>query len=202
MPRKERECLPDRTYHVFSRCIEKRDLMRDDFMRDLMEQVLAMTKNKYKFKLNHWSILPDHFHFLIQTVKNGATISRIMQYIKARYAEKYNKLMGRTGPFWNERFGDRIVEHAKNPALYLLTLLIYLAYNAVRKKLVSNPRKYKYCSINAYLDRNYKSKVKITLHPYFLRLGNTFEECVKRLLEFEEGYRKRLSCIFENLAMV
>jgi len=48
----------------------------------------------------------------------------------------------------------------------------------------------------AYLDENHISPVKITLHKYFMKLGNTFKERVEKFLEYEQAYRKRLSLDF------
>ncbi len=50
--------------------------------------------------------------------------------------------------------------------------------------------------INCYLDRNHLIPIKITLHDFFYRLGNTFEECVQRFLFYEEAYLKRLAVYF------
>jgi hypothetical protein len=124
------------------------------------------------------------------------TISLIMQYIKARIAEKYNRAMGETGAFWNERFGSSVIEEAENPEEYLLWLLWYIGYNPVRKGLSRNPRTNDIGFINCYLDRNYTTPIRITLHDFFWNLGNTFEECVKRFLFYEEAYLKRLAVYF------
>jgi len=196
MARPLRNCLENVTYHIMSRCIETRDLMNSDFIKEIMIEVLKLAEAKYKFKLISYVIMDNHFHFIIKTVPNEASISRIMQYIKARFAERYNKLMKRTGPVWNERFKDTIIEHSENPVVYLNWLLWYLAFNPVRKNIVADPRDYKYGSINAYLDNNYEPQVRITLHELFLNLGETVIERFKKFTYYEEAYRKRLAIIF------
>jgi len=180
------------TYHTFSRCIEIRDMMRLDKMKDLLVEVIKMAQEKYEFELMAYVILDNHFHFIIRTLYGEATISRIMQFIKAQYARRYNRMVKRTGPFWNERFGDTIIEHSEDPGILFNWINCYLGYNPVRKKSVNDPRDYKYSSINCYLDENYISPVKITYSKYFLELGSTFRERVKKFLEYEEMYRKRL----------
>ncbi len=193
MARKLRICAPGLTYHVMSRCIESSEKMKRDSVKNIMEEVINMALSKYEFEFVSYTILSNHFHFTIKTVENGATISRIMQYIKARVAQRYNKMMNRTGPFWNERFKDIIIEHSDDPESHFFNHLWYQAFNSVRKGYVSDPRKYRYSSINAYLDENYQSPIKITLHPFFLALGDTFSERVKKFLLYEERYRKRMA---------
>jgi putative transposase len=199
MPRPLRICEPGMTYHIISRCVESRNLMDNDFYKDLMISVMDMALKKYKFELIAYEILGNHFHFIIKTLFHGESISRIIQYIKSRFAQRYNRLNKREGAFWSERFKSYVIELSKNPVVYLLWLLWYLGFNAVRKRNVKDPRNYKYGSINAYLDELYKPPLKITQHEYFLQLGTTFKERVRRFLYYEEAYRKRLSIIFEIL---
>jgi putative transposase len=199
MSRKPRICLENATYHTMSRCIEKRPLMRPDKVKDLMIFVLKNALEKYDFDLIEYVIMDNHFHFYIKTVKNGQNISRIMQYIKSQFARRYNRIMNRTGPFWNERFSDTIIELSRDPRTVFFIILEYIGFNPVRSSYVKDPREYPYSSYKCYVDENYKSPVKITLHQYFLQLGNTFEERVKKLQEYEEIYRKRLfpDCLYQ-----
>ena len=190
MARKPRTLLPGITYHVYSRCIDRKNLLHRDHCKDLLVKVLARTQIKYKFELISYVIMDNHFHFVIRTLEGEADISRIMQYIKARFAEMYNSDNNRTGPFWNERYRDVIVEMQNNPFVYLLWLLWYLGYNPVRKNFASNPRKYRYSSINAYLYEDHASPVIITIHEYFQLLGGNFRERVERFLWYEDAYRE------------
>lgn len=192
MSRDLRTCMPEITYHTMSRCIETRHLMRPNIMKNLMLLVLKQALEKYNFQLVAYTIMDNHFHFFIRTVQDGETISRIMQYIKSQYARRFNKMTGRTGPFWNERFKDTIIEFSKDPERLFFIILLYIFYNPVRSKQVQDPRLYSYGCINAYLDEQYKSPIKITLHSYFISLGSTFKERVNKFLEYEEMYRKRL----------
>jgi putative transposase len=172
--------------------------MRPKKMKDLMISVLNLAIQTYQFDLVNYTIMNNHFHFYIKTRKEGESISRIMQFIKSQYARRYNRMMHRTGPFWNERFKDTIVEFTREPEFYFFYILIYIAYNPVRSHAVTDPRDYPYSGINCYLDEHYVSPVPITLHEYFLKLGTTFVERVKKLLEYEDLYRKRIvrDCLF------
>ena len=194
MPRPLRICEPDYTYHIMSRCIEAKNLMKSNKLKNMMIDVLNMAHEKYeyKFQIINFSILNNHFHFIIKTEKGGPTISQIMQFIKSQYARRYNKMMNRIGPFWNERFRDKIIELAEDPKYYFNNVCWYIAFNSTRKKYTNDPRDYKYCGINFFLDENYVPPVKLTHHKYFIDLGKTFEERVKNFLVYEERYRKRL----------
>lgn len=194
MPRPLRKHIEDATYHIFTRCINSSDLIRNDAYKEILLKILQATQEKYAFDLVFYQILDNHIHLVIRTRKGEASISRIIQYFKARFAEQFNRKNNRTGPFWNERFGDVIVDLQESPVFYLLWLLWYLAYNAVRKNKVRDPRKYHYGSISQYLDQNSydNGKVRITHHQFFINLGDSFTERVMRFLLIEDMYRKRL----------
>jgi len=196
MSNRIRTCIPDVTYHSYSRCHNCQHYLQPDAVKNLLLDVLNMALEKYKFELLAYTIMDNHFHFIIKTNNDGPTISRIMQFIKAQFARRFNKLTGRTGAFWNERFGDVIIEQTKDPEFYFHWLNWYMAYNPVRAQKASDPRHYAYCSISFCLDGDYKAPVKLSFHHYFLKLGSSFQERSKRFLEFEDIYRKRLSLNF------
>ncbi|MEW6525973.1 MAG: transposase [Spirochaetota bacterium] len=195
MARKLRVQMPGLTYHITSRCIEWRNMLEEEYFKACFVEILRRAKEKYPFKLIAYCIMDNHIHLVIRTVDDGAPIGRIMQYIKARFAELYNKVTGRTGPFWNERYKDSIVEFAKDGFHYLLWLLWYLAYNPVRKNLCSDPTTYTYSSIKAYLQEDADVGVPIDYHDYFKELGKTFAERVKRFMCYDAIYRKRYSIV-------
>lgn len=193
MAKPPRKILQDATYHVYTRCIELKNHLSQDYIKDVAIDVLNNALEIYSFELVHFEFVENHMHLLIRTRYGGETISRIMQYIKARIAEKFNRLHNRTGPFWNERFGSEIIEDSENPLEYFCWLLWYIAYNPVRKRVINDPRESKYGTINAYLDENYVPKVKITMHQLFLGLGKNFRERVRCILEYEEIYKNYLA---------
>jgi putative transposase len=190
MPRPLRKCIPNTTYHCYSRCIEKRDLLSPDFVKEIAITVINKAFEIYDFQLIQVEFVENHFHIIIKTTEKGETISRIMQYIKARITETYNRTTNRTGTFWNERFKSKIVEETESPQSYFLHLMWYIAYNPVRKGIISDPRDSLFGTIRSYLDNNFRAKVPITLHNFFIDLGNTFSEQVKEFLKYEQIFKE------------
>ena len=197
MPKQLRLILPETTYHCYSRCHGLLKLLLHQDAKTALVDAIKMCQEKYKFELIAAEIVDNHFHFVIRTLKDGAPIDCIMQYIKARTAEKYNKATGRKGAFWNERYKCKIVEHSTNPQRYLRQLLWYIAYNPVKKGLSRNPRNNYIGFIRCYLRRNYQlSTIKITLHHFFYELGNSFVERVRKFLSYEKEYVQRRLVVY------
>lgn len=155
-------------------------------------EVLIMALDKYDFELINYTIMDDHFHFVIKTLDNGETISRIMQFIKSQFARRYNRMLNRTGPFWNERFTDIIIEETIEPVHTFWYIFMHMGFDPVWYKYVKDPRHYSYSGFRLYLDTEYRGVVPITLSEYFLLLGNSFKERIKKLLEYEDLYRRRV----------
>ncbi len=193
MARKLRQCLYGVTYYTHSRCIELRPLMKNKIMKELMLNVLRMALERYSFELIGYSIMDNHFNFYIRTLNGGESISRIMQFIKSQFSRRYNRMMNRTGPFWNERFSDLITELAKDPRRTFFDTIMKICINPVLSLKNPNPREYPYSSYRCYVDPHYTPPVKITLHHFFMILGDTFDERAGRLYEYERSYRLRLS---------
>lgn len=162
-------------------------------MKELMLNVLRMALERYSFELIGYSIMDNHFNFYIRTLNGGESISRIMQFVKSQFARRYNRMMNRTGPFWNERFSDLITELAKDPRRTFFDTIMKICINPVLSLKNTNPREYPYSSYRCYVDPHYTPPVKITLHHFFMILGDTFDERAGRLNEYERSYRLRLS---------
>jgi REP element-mobilizing transposase RayT len=176
------------TYHCHSRCLEKRDLLYPDSVKDIALRAVRRAKRHYNFNLSYIEFVGNHIHIVIKTVSRGATISRIIQYIKARISEYYNQMLGRTGPFWNERFKSEIIEDYKNPQQNFLKLIWYLSYNPIRKGVFYNPRENIYSGIQTYLSSKRGVPIPIQKHEYFMSLGTSFFTRNAEFLKFEEDY--------------
>ena len=192
MARKPRNIAQGATHHCFSFCHGKRDLLRSRWCSRYLVQAIVMCQKKYNFELIAAEPVGNQIHIIIRTLEDEETVSRIMQYIKARIAEMYNRSTKETGAFWNERFFSTVIEEKENPEAYLLELLWKIGYKPVLKSLSRNPRENYIGFINKYLIKSCKTPVEITLHSYFVDLGDTFDECVERFLIYEREWLKEL----------
>lgn len=183
MPRPIRKHLQNVTYDCYSRCIELRSLMSSSQMKKIASDVIDRALDKYSFELNHIVISNNHMHIRVTTLNCRHTISRIMQFIKSQIALKINRIMGRIGPLWNERFKSIIIEEAVNPIKTFFHLLFHSEYSEVRSKIVDDPRKNRFGAINYYLNEWRNSEFRIKLHKYYMDLGDSL---IARVFEFEK----------------
>ena len=95
MPRQARLDAPGVLHHVMARGIERRrifldDRDREDFLRRLSELATSTALEVYA-----WSLMPNHFHLLVRTVK--LSLSQNMRSLMSGYAGYFNRRHRRHG---------------------------------------------------------------------------------------------------------
>ena len=70
-------------------------------------------------------------------------LSDFIREIKQRFSRYYNKMNGRRGTLWGERFKSVIVEKGET----VVNCLAYIDLNAVRAGIVRRPEDYRWCSL-------------------------------------------------------
>jgi REP element-mobilizing transposase RayT len=96
-----------------------------------------------EYKLICYCIMPNHFHMVFELLQNNKGISKIMQSIKRISARDCNKILSRSGAFWQDESFDRWVRDEKE----LYFVIRYILLNPVTAGLVSDWKdwKYTYC---------------------------------------------------------
>ena len=104
-----------------------------------------------------------------------------MQYLNGNYSKKYNKLHGKTGHFWGERFHSTIIDSDH----YFMNALVYIEMNMARAKAVDDPKDWKWSSYHSHAFGEYDSI--LDQHSSYNELGNTPQERQK-------NYREMMHC--------
>ncbi|MFM2196573.1 MAG: (E)-4-hydroxy-3-methylbut-2-enyl-diphosphate synthase [Verrucomicrobiota bacterium] len=75
-----------------------------------------------RYDLLAWSVMPNHVHALL-TPHEGHDLERIVQSLKTHTAKEANRVIGKSGTFWQEEYFDHIVrdgEDLKHQVRYIL----------------------------------------------------------------------------------
>ncbi len=92
-------------------------------------------------------LLPGQIPFFRQ---KWASLSEFLKEIKQSFSRYYNRLHGRRGYFWGDRFKSVIVQDGQT----LINCLAYVELNPVRAGLVSEPEAYRWCSLGFHVQAN------------------------------------------------
>lgn len=99
-------------------------------------QLIARAKEKYRFQLENFCLMGNHFHMIIRP-QEGTSLSVILQWILSGFARYWNRVHGFVGQgsVWGQRFFSRILT---TMADYLHTFG-YIDLNPVRAGLALDP---------------------------------------------------------------
>ncbi|HEX8284002.1 MAG TPA: transposase [Pyrinomonadaceae bacterium] len=109
-------------------------LLKDAAVASLVESALLHFDGE-RYRLTAWVVMPNHVHILI-TPRPPHTLSSIMHSVKSYTAREANKLLRRTGQFWQEEYFDRYIRDA---AHYAQTIA-YIEANPVKAGLCYLPQ--------------------------------------------------------------
>jgi REP element-mobilizing transposase RayT len=93
-----------------------------------------------RYTLHAWCIMPNHVHVLFKV--EGASMAEIVGGWKTHTAKLANRIVGRTGPFWDEDYFDTFMrndEHAK-------ATVRYIENNPVKALLVRDAKQWQWSS--------------------------------------------------------
>jgi putative transposase len=84
------------------------------------------------FRVLHFSIQCDHVHLIVEAANNQA-LSRGMQGLSISIARRVNRLLGRRGRFWVDRFHARALENPRSVRYALVYVLANFRKHAARR---------------------------------------------------------------------
>ena len=132
MPRQARIDAPGALHHIIVRGIERRKIFKDDTDRygflDRLGKVLTETGTR----CFAWSLIPNHFHLLLQTGQRP--ISAVMSRLLTGHAMAFNRRHRRSGQLFQNRYKSILCQEDT----YLLELVRYIHLNPLRARLVAD----------------------------------------------------------------
>jgi putative DNA methylase len=118
-------------------------LLKDPAVAKLVADSLKFHHAK-KYALDAWVIMPNHTHFLTLPFE-GVELSTIAHSIKSYTAHEANKLLGRTGRFWQAEPFDRYIRNSRHYA----AVVKYIENNPVKAGLCAAPEEWPFSSAYA-----------------------------------------------------
>jgi REP element-mobilizing transposase RayT len=114
--------------------------LRDPRVAVLMENAMRFHHGQ-RFDLLAWVVMPNHVHALFQ-VGDSTPLSAIMQNWKSISAVAANKLLNRSGDFWQEDYWDTFMRNEEQTC----KAIRYIENNPVKAKLCQTPEEWPFSS--------------------------------------------------------
>jgi REP element-mobilizing transposase RayT len=102
-----------------------------------------------KYFLHAWTVMPNHVHVLF-TLERLSSLSSIIQSWKGSTAFQANRILHRTGRFWQPEYFDRLVKTKRQFEFYLR----YILNNPVKAGLCLEIQQWRWsgCSADLHYD--------------------------------------------------
>lgn len=166
MPR-QRVNIEGEIYFVTTRTFTSKLIFSSHKNCELFLKILDFCRQKLKFQLYAYCVLPNHVHLLILPNKRN-TISDVIRHIKGRFAKLYNTaedeflcygnkkttssageefiLADKEDTIWQKSFYDKAIRSDEE----LHNVINYINNNALKHNLVDDSLKWRYSSSHNY----------------------------------------------------
>lgn len=126
-------------------------LLKPDFCYEARDVVLqhCLVDHERRYDLHAAVVMPDHVHLLFTPLRDSDgwpfCLPQILKSLKGASARGVNRLLGESGPVWQDESFDHVLRHEEA----LRQKLEYLRRNPVRRGLVDRPEAYRWLWVNA-----------------------------------------------------
>ncbi|MGH1393112.1 MAG: PatA/PatG family cyanobactin maturation protease [Trichormus sp.] len=103
MPRKPRTFKPGYSYHITTRCNNREFKLSRRECREVFLYAIKKALNKFNFQLYALCIMSNHVHYLIEPTQ-PKDLPKIMHFLNWYTAMCFNRMLRRTGHFWEKRY--------------------------------------------------------------------------------------------------
>ena len=183
MARKPRNLQAGYTYHVMVRCNNRRFNLKKRSCRDVLLYALRRAKDRFGFKLYALCIMSNHVHYLLEPAVPD-DLPRIMHWLNWYTAMCFNRMLNRTGHFWEERYhstGFPNTDHQR-----VLRTLRYIHGNP-KAAGMSQGFHYRYSNYRAYAGLTDDGLTE--WHPAFLNLAQSLDACARAYRRYCRQYQ-------------
>ena len=139
-------------YQKFDRVlfVTFRKLMRPEFPPEARDFVLRHCLHDHgkRIELHAAVVMPDHVHLLLTPLRDMSgwpyPLQEILKLIKGTSARSVNKLLGCSGPVWQDESLDHVLRSKES----FEEKLDYIRQNPVRRGLAESPEDYPWLWVN------------------------------------------------------
>jgi len=144
MGRVARIVIPGEPHHATQRGNNRQDVFFVDEDRRVYLRLLTEESDKHGLEIHAYCLMTNHVH-LVGTPAKEASLAKALGRTHWRYTQYVNRLHGRSGHLWQNRFYSCALDEA-----HFWAALKYVERNPVRAKLVRKPWRYRWSSAAAH----------------------------------------------------
>jgi putative transposase len=145
VPRPPRIDVAGGYYHVASRGNNKQPIYVGPADRPIFLELLTRVVLKHGWVVYAWCLMTNHYHLLLHTPSGG--LSAGMQVLNGEFSRRTNRLHGRAGHLFQNRFAYAVIERER----HLYESCRYVHLNPCRAGLCARPEEWEWSGHRACL---------------------------------------------------
>ena len=149
-------------------CYHRHAYLRSTFARELFERSLEVMRQRYKFVVTGYVVMPEHIHLLLGEPQK-VLLSKAIQALKLSVS-----VQSREKPFWQARYYDFNVQNPEKR----VEKLRYMHRNPVKRGFVEKPEDWAWSSFRHYAF-GVEGVVEIESEWTAMRRGNQLPEYLR-----------------------
>lgn len=143
MGRRARVRIPGGVYHVTTHGDGDMMIFEGPAEKRRILNLVAETAAELDWAMYAWCVMGNHYHLLLKTPDNN--LSEGMHHVNTSYGEWYNKVRGRHGHVFRDRFFSILITQDS----HFLEASRYVVLNPLRAGLVAAPQEWPWSSYSA-----------------------------------------------------
>jgi len=136
-------------YIVTGSLLHNKRLLTSDKHKALVLEILLERAAHWKWDLEAWAVLENHYHFIGRAPENALTLEKLIRQLHSKSAVELNKLDKTPGRKVWHNYWDTCITHE---SLYYARMH-YVHLNPVKHGLVENAEDYQFCSYRWFLEK-------------------------------------------------
>ncbi len=168
------EFRPNTYYHLYNRGANRQPIFREARNYHFLLGRIKQYAEAFQVAVIAYCLLPNHYHLLVRQ-ETDVKVSVFMQAVFNSYTKAFNKAYSRTGTLFESRYKAIEVKEYS----YLLRLCLYIHYNPVAARLVTDPAAWPFSNYLAFIRRNTSSLCDMQFLEDNFRDPNEYERLMK-----------------------
>ena len=173
-------------YHVYNRGVNRQPIFTSEenyhFLLRRIKQFLPL----YEISLIAYSLMPNHYHFLIGVDREGY-LSPFIQRLFNSYSQAFNRQQNRTGTLFEGRAKSIHVDRSE----YVYALVRYIHLNPVVAGLVSTPEEWQFSNYLDWIDIRKNGIFSVHFREMFFTSSEEYKNFV--LSDISDALERKIS---------
>ena len=104
--------VPDGSYHVWNRGVNRADIVFDDHDREYFLILLRHVVRRFGWIVHQFVLMTNDLNLILSTL--DPTLSRGMKWLEQKFAQHINRRYDRSGPLYQGRFKAQLVQRGSH----------------------------------------------------------------------------------------